>query len=92
MQAWVERLKLTGAVEILLVGNQLQVLRHEAAITRALEPAGCYVVTTDVPRADLSAQQVHDSYVALTQVERDFRTLKTGLLEVPPVWVRYRVD
>ena len=88
MQAWVERHKLTGAVEILLVGNQLQVVRHEAAITRTLELAGCYVVTTDVPRADLSAQQVHDSYVALTQVERDFRTLKTGLLEVRPVWVR----
>jgi transposase len=88
MQAWVERHKLTGAVEILLVGKQLQVVRHEEAITRALELAGCYVVTTDVAPADLSAQQVHDSYVALTRVERDFRTLKTGLLEVRPVWVR----
>jgi transposase len=88
LQAWVERHKLTGLVEILLVGNQLQVQRQEAAMARALELAGCYVVTTDVPRADLSAQQVHDSYGALTRVERDFRTLKTGLLEVRPVWVR----
>ena len=55
---------------------------------RALDLAGCYVVTTDVPRSDLSAQQVHDSYVSLEKVERDFRTLKTGLLEVRPVWVR----
>ena len=46
------------------------------------------MVTTDLARADLSAQQVHDSYVALRKVERDFRTLKTGLLEVRPVWVR----
>ena len=75
-------------MEILLVGNQSQVERREAAITRALELAGCYVVTTDVPGADLSAQQVHDSYKALTRVERDFRALKTGLLEVRPVWVR----
>ncbi|HUY14719.1 MAG TPA: hypothetical protein VMX16_13990 [Terriglobia bacterium] len=36
----------------------------------------------------LSAQQVHDSYRAIEKVERDFRTLKTGLLEVRPVWVR----
>src|SRR5487761_1637864 len=36
----------------------------------------------------LSAQQVHDSTMALEKVERDFRTLKTGLLEVRPVWVR----
>jgi transposase len=86
--AWVERHKLTGLVEISLVGNQLQVTRREEAMARALELAGCYVVTTDVPRADLSAQQVHDSYKALSRVERDFRTLKTGLLEVRPVWVR----
>jgi transposase len=45
-------------------------------------------VTTDVARTDLSAQQVHDRYVSLRKVERDFRTLKTGLLEVRPVWVR----
>ncbi len=88
IEAWVGRHQLTGLVEISRVGNQLQVTRYEAAITRALELAGCYVVTTDVPRTDLSAQQVHDSYKALTQVERDFRTLKTGLLEVRPVWVR----
>ena len=34
------------------------------------------------------AQQVHDSTMAIEKVERDFRTLKTGLLEVRPVWVR----
>ena len=61
---------------------------NQEALTRALDLAGCYVVTTDVARADLSAQQVHDSYVSLGRVERDFRTLKTGLLEVRPVWVR----
>src|SRR5208337_291631 len=61
---------------------------NEAAIGRALELAGCYVVTTDVAPAAMSAQQVHDSYVSLQKVERDFRTLKTGLLEVRPVWVR----
>ena len=31
---------------------------------------------------------VHDSYVALQKVERDFRTMKTGLLQVRPVFVR----
>jgi hypothetical protein len=30
-------------------------------------------------------QEVHDIYVSLQKVERDFRTLKTGLLEVRPV-------
>src|SRR5208282_4828730 len=88
MQSWVERHKLTGLVEIPLEGTQLKLQRNEAAIGRALELAGCYVVTTDVAPAAMSAQQVHDSYVSLQKVERDFRTLKTGLLEVRPVWVR----
>jgi len=36
----------------------------------------------------MSAQEVHDSYMSLQKVERDFRALKTGLLEVRPVFVR----
>src|SRR5579875_203022 len=88
MAAWVERYKLTGLVEIKLEGTQLKLERREETITRALELAGCYVVTTDVASTAMSAQQVHDSYVSLAKVERDFRTLKTGLLEVRPVWVR----
>ena len=43
---------------------------------------------SDVPKAQLSGQDVHDSDVSLQQVERDFRQLKTGLLEVRPVFVR----
>ncbi len=88
MAAWIGRYKLTGLVETKLEGRQLKLERKEEAITRFLDLAGCYVVTTDVARADLSAQQVHESYMSLRQVERDFRTLKTGLLEVRPVWVR----
>ena len=88
MEAWAGRHKLTGLVEIRLEGRQLKLQRKEEVIRRALELAGCYVVTTDVAPAAMSAQQVHDSYVSLAKVERDFRTLKTGLLEVRPVWVR----
>ena len=30
----------------------------------------------------------HERYLDLTRVEQDFRTLKTGLLEIRPVFVR----
>lgn len=46
------------------------------------------MVTTDVSKQSMSAQQVHDNYLSLRKVERDFRALKTGLLEVRPVYVR----
>jgi len=87
LQPWIVRHKLAGLVELRLEGRTLVVVRQEA-ISRALELAGCYVVTTDVPKQQLAAQAVHDSYVGLQKVERDFRTLKTGLLEIRPVFVR----
>ena len=49
---------------------------------------GCYVVESDLPVAAATTQAVHDRYLDLTQVERDFRTLKTGLLEIRPVFLR----
>jgi len=88
LQLWVARHKLTGQVELRLEGRTLVLKHNQAAIDRALELAGCYVVVSDVPNSHLSGQQVHDSYVNLQKVERDFRQLKTGLLEVRPVWVR----
>ena len=88
LQPWITRHKLAGLVELRLEDRTLVVVRNEAAIERTLQLAGCYVVTTDVPKQQLAAQAVHDSYVGLQKVEHDFRTLKTGLLEVRPVFVR----
>jgi len=88
MQAWAARHKLTGLVEVRLQERELVLERNEAALTRAMELAGCYVVVTDVAQQRMSSQAVHDSYVSLQQVERDFRQMKTGLLEVRPVFVR----
>jgi len=88
LQVWVARHKLTGQVDLRLEGRTVVLERNQAAIDRAMELAGCYVVVSDVSKAQLSGQQVHDSYVSLQKVERDFRQLKTGLLEVRPVWVR----
>jgi transposase len=88
VQQWAERHKLNGLVELQLEGRTLVLRRHEEKIIRALELAGCYVVTTDVLKESMSAQGVHDSYVSLQKVERDFRALKAGLLEVRPVFVR----
>jgi hypothetical protein len=88
LQAWMVRHKLTGLVELRLEARVLTLVKNEAAIERALELAGCYVVTSDVPKDQMSGQEVHDSYVGLQKVERDFRAMKTGLLEVRPVFVR----
>ena len=49
---------------------------------------GCYAVKTDLPAEAASMKTIHDRYKDLSLVERVFRTMKTGLLEVRPVFVR----
>jgi len=49
---------------------------------------GCYVIKTDLPKEIAEKQIIHDRYKDLTEVERAFRTCKTALLEVRPVYVR----
>ena len=58
------------------------------AQAEAAQLEGCYVLETDVPQTALDAQTVHDRYRDLHEVEQDFRTMKTGLLEVRPIFVR----
>ena len=62
--------------------------QSKQAIGQALQLAGCYVVVTDVAPSRFDAQTVHDSYMNLRNVERDFRRIKTGLLEIRPLFVR----
>jgi hypothetical protein len=48
---------------------------------------GCYVIQTDLKPEQAGPQTVHDRYKDLAQVERDFRTLKSGHLEFRPWFV-----
>jgi transposase len=88
LEVWITQHKLQGLLTVQLEGRMLRLERHEEALATSLELAGCYVVTTDVLPESMSAQEVHDSYVSLQKVERDFRAMKTGLLEVRPLFVR----
>jgi transposase len=88
MKRWLERHKIAGLVELKLEGRKIEAAVNPQEQVRSLELAGCYVIVTDVSKDKLTAQQVHDSYMALQKVERDFRAMKTGLLEVRPVFVR----
>jgi transposase len=88
LQAWIIRHRLTDLVELRLEGQTLLLVKNETAIERAMELAGCYVVSSDVPKEKMTGKEVHDSYMSLQKVERDFRSMKTGLLEVRPIFVR----
>jgi transposase len=49
---------------------------------------GCYVLETNVEIDIMTKELVNARYRDLQKVERNFRTMKTGLLEVRPIFVR----
>ncbi len=49
---------------------------------------GCYVVKTDVPTNIVDMKTIHDRYKDLSKVEFAFRTMKTTLEKIRPIFVR----
>jgi transposase len=88
LQAWVKRHKLEAFVQVSLHDGRLMATLDPVAQAEATVLEGCYVLETDVPPTALHAQAVHARYRDLYEVEHDFRTMKTGLLEVRPIFVR----
>jgi len=87
-QALLTRYRLQGWVKVELAGRKVVWTEDAAARQKQAELDGCYVIESDVPKVVADTQQVHDRYLDLTRVERDFRTLKTGLLELRPIFLR----
>ncbi len=80
-------LKVAGWLTLTVDQRRLVLTCDGAALETAAQLDGCYVVETDLPTAHADAQTIHDRYKDLAGVERDFRTLKTGHLEVRPWFV-----
>jgi len=59
--------------------------RHQAAIDAEAALDGIYVIRTPVPASRLGAPGAVAAYKNLSRVERDFRTLKTGDLDLRPI-------
>jgi hypothetical protein len=87
-EQWIRTYRLGQWVRVSLEGRQVVWVEDEAAREAEGQLDGCYVVESDLPPSAATTEQVHDRYLDLGQVERDFRTLKTGLLELRPIFLR----
>jgi transposase len=90
LQTWVMRHKISRFVTLRLEGAALKLLIDEEARRQDALLDGCYVIETDVPTSLMKAKEVHRSYLSLQKVEQDFRSMKTTLLEVRPIFLRKR--
>jgi transposase len=88
LQKWLKRYKLHSFITVEHNGLEISYKTDESAKAEYTLLDGCYTLVTDVASKDMDAKSVHESYKQLQNVERDFRTLKTGFLEIRPIFVR----
>ena len=88
IEAEVERLRIGEWVKVVVDERALGVRVDEGVKEEVGRLDGCYVIKTDLPAEVATAETVHARYKDLTQVERAFRTFKSGGLEVRPAFVR----
>lgn len=87
---WASRHKVSSFVNLFLDDRRVVLVVDEQAKSDSGLLDGCYALETDVGADAMDCKTVDRRYRSLQQVERDFRTLKNGFLEVRPVFVRKR--
>ena len=88
IKAHVEKLRIEQWTTLRVQAREIRIQQDTAALERAARLDGCYVLKSDVSADQVDAEHLHARYKDLAQVERAFRTMKTGHLEVRPVFVR----
>ena len=84
----IEKRKLKGIIKVGANSRTLTWEIDDTALKDSSRLDGCYVIKTDLPKDILSKEIIHDRYKDLTLIERAFRTIKTTLEKIRPVYVR----
>lgn len=85
---WLDKLKLSEFCHIEAKERVLSFKVDRDKKDKASLLDGCYVIKTELDKESVSADIIHQRYKDLALVEQGFRTIKTGLLETRPVFVR----
>ncbi|MGH8603833.1 MAG: IS1634 family transposase [Gammaproteobacteria bacterium] len=88
LQDSIKHHKLYAFVSLTLEDRSLHCSVDQEAMAESALLDGCYVLETDVSPQYMHTETVDARYRDLQQVERNFRTLKTGFLEVRPIFLR----
>lgn len=84
----ITKLKIRSFIKVDIEGRGLSLHVDEKQKEEAKVLDGCYVIKTELEKTEISAEIAHQRYKDLAKVEYGFRTIKTGLLETRPVYVR----
>ncbi len=87
-QGWVDHYGFSSWLTIEVDARTVRWTKNETVAADLALLDGCYVLETDLPATAADTRTVNDRYMKLMEVERDFRTMKTGLLEIRPIFLR----
>jgi len=87
----IDKLKLANIIELKSSQHKITYSINKEKLEEISRLDGCYVIKTDVPSSYLEKEIVHARYKDLLNVEKAFRTIKTGLLEIRPLFLRKEV-
>lgn len=83
-----KKLRIDSWVNINSIGRELQVKIDTEQKEELSRLDGCYVIKSNLNTDKIGTEEIHSKYKDLAEVEWAFRTMKTTLLEVRPVYVR----
>ena len=86
--AKIERYNLGKILAAKSDARSIEICINNDALSQAEMLDGCYVIKSDLPADAITDVQIHDRYKDLSKVEQAFRTMKTGLLEIRPLFLR----
>ena len=84
----IEKFKLKKIISCTIIDNKLSLEVDIKAQEEIEKLDGCYVVKTDVSKDIVDMKTIHDRYKDLAKVEFAFRTMKTTLEKIRPIFVR----
>lgn len=90
-ESWIAHYGFTTWLSVQVNGREITIAENATAAQDMAQLDGCYVLETDLPAEAADTRAVHERYMSLMDVERDFRTIKTGLLEIRPIYLRKAV-
>lgn len=86
---FIKKLKADKLISCLTKENELVLeSADEEEINEISKLDGCYVMKTNLPKDIADMETVHKRYKDLSLVESSFRTIKTTLEEIQPIYVR----
>jgi transposase len=88
LMTFTKQYKLSSFVTLFLKDDNIKITIDDAKKEDNALLDGCYVVETDISNEKMDKTNVWDRYGDLQKVERDFRRMKTTLLEIRPIFVR----